>query len=263
MSKVSLHSAVSTSYAPEPTQLSPQVSKKQKPKRSLSFKQRMKNIKDNLLYAADIKYCRKHNDLSRMNSLRASVRSGRSPYVNDYDETDALISTNKSGKSRRRNNQSKVTGQPRPGVTEGRSRTLTPELKSRAASSDSSIPEPVSRPTTPAAQSRPVTPAARSRPVTPAARSRSVSPEAKSRPTTPNFRSWSKAPDRSYFRPRTPAASDVDTPSVFSDMSPANVQYNQAESIPLIKPIAGRVATVYQHSPSSTLRSNPTQHTIL
>ena len=241
-----------------------QPAKKEKPKRGLSFKQRMKNIKDNLMYAYDIKHSKKQGNFERMNSIRSSVRSGRSPYAMDFDETDNLISSDRP--SNRRKRQSKSNGyrskeeEVEPAVAPQRSRPPSPEARSR--------------PVTPTAQSRPVTPDdtrsipefTRSRPVTPS-RSRPASPELRSlgqtsptSPSEPEFRVRSKTPD---FRPRTPAAEDM-PPAMSPPMLPDEHRLERNESgassrVPLIKPTPGRlVTTQYQDSPRSSFRSNQT-----
>lgn len=259
-SRMSLRSAASTSYALPPDEPTHQS---KKPKRSLTFKQRMKNLKDNLLYASDIKYCRKTSNLKRMSSVRSSIRSGRSPYANDYDETDALISTTKKSKQRRpRNRQLKDSSQgvgSRPATTDGRSRTVTPESRSRPPSLDSSqFTDGMSRPVTPLQRSRPPSPDAITRPV-PTARSRppspgAISPETKSRPTTPVFRQGGKAPAVNYFRPRTPSALDTETTPMYSPTSPNG----RNDGVPLIHPVAKRVVAGNQDSPKSSYRSQQT-----
>lgn len=271
-SRMSVRSVASTSYAvPAGHSRPPSIGSTRKPKRSLTFKQRLKNLKDNLMYSADIKYCRKRGDLNRMNSVRSSIRSGRSPYANDYDETDALISSSgKKPKQRRARNRQPSTGAPsRPATTEGRSRPVTPESRSRPVTPESKsrpvTPDSItksmngpSRPVTPMQRSRPASPESRPRPV-PLARSRppspeAMSPEAKSRPTTPGFRQGGKAPSATYFRPRTPSAATTDETPVYSPTSPTG--WNG--STPLIRPVPQRVKASYQDSPRSSFRSQQT-----
>ena len=252
--RASTRSVASTSYViPLSERNQPADSGKQKPKRSLTFKQRLKNLKDNLMYAADIKYCRKHNDLTRMNSLRSSIRSGRSPYANDYDETDALISNSKP-KRRSRSRQPRGNNHnvgSRPATSDGRSHPVTPESRSRAVTPEA----PFFRPDSP--EDEPELVAANARP-TPAARSRPPSPdnipaEIKSRPTTPVFRQGGKAPGANYFRPRTPSAAD--SPSVYSPTSPPGGRH---ESAPLVRPLPEKVMAAFQDSPRSSYRSQQT-----
>ncbi|XP_067944300.1 von Willebrand factor A domain-containing protein 5A-like isoform X2 [Watersipora subatra] len=204
-----------------------------KPKRSISFKQRLGYLKENLLFAADIKSCRKHNDLHRMNSLRSSIRSGTSPYAIDYDETDAILPRGK--KIRKPKHDERRRADSKPVSSSGSMRTPSPVYM---------VP---SRPTTPLS----VVSEVHRQPPTPAARSRPASPveiaESKSRPTTPNFRQGGRAPGAHYFRPRTPSAVEVNAEPVSED-----------EVAPLVQPVPSRIMTNYGDSPRSSYRSQQT-----
>lgn len=248
---MSLRSTKSVSFkAPQnqPPNQQHRPGEKGKPKK-LSFKQRMKNLKDNLMYAYEIKHCH-GDDFQRMNSIRSSIRSGRSPYAIDFDETDELMPASRRP-IRKKKKPQQDEQRSRPPVVE--SRPVTPSAVSRSETPEMTFAaiEPRSRPVTPS----------RSRPVTPS-RSRPASPElaslAHSQPNSPEFRVRSKTPD---FRPRTPAADEMPPPMITDEHATEerNVSAPSSQAL-IIKPTAGRlVTTQYQESPRSSFRSHHTE----
>ena len=161
-------------------------------KRSLSIKERIRYLKENLLFHVEFKYCKKTNDLERMDSLRQSARSGLSLFTEDNQGRNHFqrMSTVRNRRDYDTVDKEKHGSKPR-------------NNNSRPVRSDSG-----SRSGNPESRSRPVTPEARSRPVPPDARSRPTTPEDSSRPVTPEARSRSVNPDlRDQQSNQTPASS--------------------------------------------------------
>lgn len=206
-SKTSLHSqgAKSTTGSQIPQSKSlpttesrsrpPSTTPNKKPKRSLSIKQRLSYLKENLLFATEFKYCKKHNDLQRMASLRQSLRSGKNPFARDANGN--LPFERSTGVIRRK--------------------------QQRDLELDEVDDQSLQR-------SRPLTPTQRSRPTTPTQRSRPASPEPTSKST--GFETQKQGRDVPMPRPRS-TIFDADSAAQVEPDSPEAPAYSTESTKPL------------------------------
>lgn len=149
-------------------------------KRSLSIKDRLRLLKENLLFGKELRYCKKHKDMNRMNSLRMSIRSGQNPFSkHSVDKENFTRQKTVHNRPPRRDPNDRDVVDRRPAAPTPRPRSTyiesEPELienfepKPQNADSDRRLQAVNSRPQTPELEpvSRPVTPVSRSRPNTP------------------------------------------------------------------------------------------------